>query len=89
MESQRQLLLQSKNAPWNRDRLIGQKRPLKPKDVWTIRIRLQLQHRKRDLALFDLPIESKLRDCDLVRLQVTDVCAGGRMRDRVAAIRRG
>jgi len=82
MESKRRLQLQSKSEPWNRGRLIGQKRPLKPKDVWAIRIRLQLQHRKRDLALFNLAIDSKLRGCDLVRLQVTDVCVGSRVRDR-------
>jgi hypothetical protein len=63
----------SKNAPWNKGRLIGQKRPLKPKDVWAIRVRLQLEGRKRDLALFNLAIDSKLRRCDLVRLQVNDV----------------
>jgi hypothetical protein len=50
-----------KRAPWNKGRLIGQKRPLKPKDVWAIRVRLQLQGRKRDLALFNLAIDSKLR----------------------------
>jgi len=60
-----------KRAP--KGRLIGQKRPLKPKDVWAIRVRLQLQGRKRDLALFNLAIDSKLRGCDLVRLQVDDV----------------
>jgi hypothetical protein len=49
-----------KRAPWNKGRLIGQKRPLKPKDVWAIRVRLQLQGRKRDLALFNLAIDSKL-----------------------------
>jgi len=75
-----------KRAPWNKGRLIGQKRPLKPKDVWAIRVRLQLQGRKRDLALFNLAIDSKLRGCDLVRLQVNDVCAGGRVRDRGTVI---
>jgi integrase len=69
-------------APWNKGRLTGQKRPLKPKDVWAIRVRLQLQHRARDLALFNLAIDSKLRGCDLVRLQVDDVFAAGRVRDR-------
>ena len=64
-------------APWNKGRLIGQKRPLKPKDVWAIRVRLQLEGRKRDLALFNLAIDSKLRGCDLVSLLVDDVCVGG------------
>jgi integrase len=78
----------SKRAPWNKGRLIGQKRPLKPKDVWAIRVRLQLQDRKRDLALFNLAIDSKLRGCDLVRLLVDDVCAGGRARDRGIVIQK-
>jgi integrase len=66
--------------------MIGQKRPLKPKDVWAIRVRLQLEGRKRDLALFNLAIDSKLRGCDLVCLQVDDVHAGGRVRDRATVI---
>jgi integrase len=72
--------------PWNKGRLIGQKRPLKPKDVWTIRVRLQLEERCRDLALFNLAIDSKLRGCDLVRLRLDDVSAGGRVRDRATVI---
>ena len=66
MDSERQPSLRSGNGPWNKGRLIGQKRPLKPKEVWTIRVRLQLEHHKRDLALFNLAIDSKLRGCDLV-----------------------
>jgi integrase len=76
------------NVPWNKGRLTGQKRPLKPKDVWTIRVRLQLEHRARDLALFNLAIDSKLRGCDLVRLQVDDVRAGGRVRERATVIQK-
>jgi Acyl-CoA dehydrogenase, C-terminal domain len=60
----------SHRAPWNKGRLIGQKRPLKPKEVWAIRVRLQLEERRRDLALFNLALDSKLRD-----LMYTD--AGG------------
>jgi integrase len=75
----------SHRAPWNKGRLIGQKRPLKPKEVWAIRVRLQLE---RDLALFNLALDSKLRGCDLVRLQVNDVCVGGRVRDRATVIQR-
>src|SRR5690348_16797187 len=67
---------------WNKGRLIRQKRPLKPKEVWAIRVRLQLEQRRRDLALFNLAIDSKLRGCDLVRLRVADVCVGGHVRDR-------
>jgi len=81
-------LSNSKSAPWNKGRLTGQKRPLKPKDVWAIRVRLQLQHRRRDLALFNLAIDSKLRGCDLVRLQVNDVCVGGQVRDRTTVIQK-
>src|SRR5713226_5964842 len=76
------------NLPWNKGRLTGQKRPPKPKDVWAIRVRLQLQHRARDLALFNLAIDSKLRGCDLVRLQIDDVCASGRVRDRANIIQK-
>ncbi|MGC2200802.1 MAG: tyrosine-type recombinase/integrase [Stellaceae bacterium] len=78
----------SHRAPWNKGRLIGQKRPLKPKEVWAIRVRLQLEERRRDLALFNLALDSKLRGCDLVRLQLNDVCVGGRVRDRATVIQR-
>jgi integrase len=67
--------------PWNKGKLVGQKAPFKLKEVWAIRIRLQLFRRVRELALFDLGIDSKLRACDLVRLKVRDICHG----DRVAA----
>lgn len=75
-------------APWNKGRLTGQKRPLKPKEVWMIRVRLQLEQRRRDLALFNLAIDSKLRGCDLVRLRVDDVCVGGRVQDRATVTQR-
>ena len=65
---------------WNKGRLLGQKRPLRPKDVWAIRIRLQLEGRKRDLAMFNLAIDSKLRGCDLVRLQTINVRPSRRKR---------
>lgn len=73
-------------APWNKGRLIGQKRPLKPKEVWAIRVRLQLELHRRDLALFNLAIDSKLRGCDLVRLRGNNVCVGGHVRDRATVI---
>src|SRR5271165_4077238 len=80
----------SKNAqlrtPWNKGRLVGQKRPLRPKEVWAIRVRLQMKRRKRDLALFNLAIDSKLRGCDLVSLRVDDIAAGGRVRDRATIV---
>ncbi len=70
-------------APWNKGRLVGQKRPLKPKEVWNIRARLQIDARKRDLAMFNLAIDSKLRGCDLVNLKIDDLCIGGRLRRAV------
>jgi integrase len=77
-----------RHQPWNKGRLTGQKRPLKPKDVWMIRVRLQLEGRARDLAMFNLAIDSKLRGCDLVQLQVNDVCVSGRVRDRAVVIQK-
>ena len=74
--------------PWNKGRLISQKRPLKPKDVWTIRVRLKMEERRRDLAMFNLAIDSKLRGCDLVRLRIDDVFVGGRVRDRAMVIQK-
>ena len=63
-------------VPWNKGKLLGQKPPLKLKEIWAIRIRLQLDHRTRELALFNLAIDSKLRGCDLVGLRVHDVVQG-------------
>ena len=60
--------------PWNKGKLVGQKAPFKLKEIWAIRTRLQMAGRSRDLALFDLGIDSKLRGCDLVKLRVRDVC---------------
>jgi len=74
--------------PWNKGRLVGQKRPLKPKDVWAIRVRLEISGSKRDLALFNLAIDSKLRACDLVTLRVEDVQSGGRIRERTTVVQR-
>jgi len=62
--------IKPKSKPWNKGRLIGQKRPLLAKQVWAIRARLELAGNLRDLALFNLAIDSKLRGCDLVRLKV-------------------
>ena len=64
-------------APWNKGKLVGQKPPLKLREIWAIWIRLQLADRLRDLALFNLAIDSKLRACDLVRLRVNDIAHGG------------
>ncbi len=67
---------------WNKGRLVGQRPPLKQQEVWAIRIRLQLGHDVRDLALFNLAIDSKLRRCDLVKLRVCDVMQGTRVSPR-------
>jgi hypothetical protein len=69
-------------GPWNKGKLVGQKAPLKLKEIWAIRIRLQIAGRIRDLALFNLAIDSKLRACDLVKLRVRDLCHGGRVAAR-------
>ena len=58
------------HVPWNKGKLVGQKAPLKPKEVWAIRARLEMENRARELALLDLGIDSKLRACDLVKLRV-------------------
>ena len=71
----------SRREPWNKGKLAGQKAPFKLKEIWAIRVRLQLSDRARDLALFDLAIDSKLRACDLVKLRVRDVSHG----DHIAA----
>jgi integrase len=63
-------------APWNKGKLVGQKAPLKLKDIWAIRVRLQIGRRTRELALFNLAIDSKLRSCDLVRLRMRDIGPG-------------
>lgn len=76
------------HPPWNRGRLLGQKPPLKLREVWAIRIRLQIAERARDLALFNLAIDSKLRGCDLVSLRVDDVLLGGRIRPRAMVMQR-
>ena len=73
-------ILQS--APWNKGKLIGQKAPLKPQEVWAIRVRLELAGNKRDLALFNVAIDSKLRGCDLLALKVGNVRTGDEYQSR-------
>lgn len=68
--------------PWNKGKLTGQKLPHKLNEIWAIRIRLQLANRIRDLALFNLAIDSKLRACDLVKLRLQDISHGGRVSKR-------
>ena len=75
-------------TPWNCGRLIGQKPPLKLKEIWAVRVTLQLSKRLRDLALFNLALDSKLRACDLVGLRVEDIALGGRVRSRATIVQR-
>ena len=71
-----------KRTPWNKGKLTGAKPPLRPKHVWSIRTRLQVEGRTRDLAMFNLAIDSKLRGCDVVALKVEDVAPNGYSIDR-------
>jgi hypothetical protein len=75
-----------KPRAWNKGRIIGQKRPLLPKQVWAIRARLELAGNLRDLTIFNVAIDSKLRGCDLVKLAVTDLVKDDRVRERVSVI---
>src|SRR3546814_5039886 len=68
---------QAPQRPWNKGKLVGAKPPLQPKHVWSIRTRLQLDGRLRDLVLFNLAVDSKLHACDLVRLRIEDVAPHG------------
>ncbi len=71
---------------WNVGRKLGAKRPLKPKEIWAIRFKLDQDRRLRDRALFDLAIDSKLRGCDLVKIRVGDLVAGARVRNRAMVV---
>lgn len=71
---------------WNKGRIVGQKRPLLPKHVWAIRVRLEIAKNIRDLALFNLAVDSKLRGCDLVCLRVADVFVARRVRERTSIL---
>lgn len=70
------------NTPWNKGKLVGQKPPLKLKEIWAIRVRLQLSYRYRDLAMFNLAIDSKLRGSDLVKIKINDILNGGTVAKR-------
>ncbi len=74
--------------PWNKGKLVGQKPPLKPKDIWAIRIQLQNARQVRDLAMFNLAIDSKLRGCDLVNLRMRDITHGNQTLARVMVVQR-
>ena len=68
--------------PWNKGKLMGQKTPLTPQEIWAIRIKLQNDGRRRDLALFNLAIDSKLRASDLLKIRVADVSSNGKAHSR-------
>ena len=72
--------------PWNKGKLIGQKAPLKQREIWAVRIRLQLAERTRELAIFNLAVGSKLRSCHLVRLRVRDVTHGDQVANRAIVL---
>lgn len=76
------------HVPWNKGKLAGQKPPLKLKEIWAIRIRLQLAKQTQELALFNLAIDSKLRGCDLVALRVLDVAHGAQIAPRAIIMQR-
>ena len=73
-------------TPWNKGKLVGQKTPLKLKEIWALRARLQIYCRTRELALFNLGIDSKLRACDLLKLRVRDICHGERIAARAIVV---
>ena len=73
-------------TPWNKGKLIGQKPPLKLREIWALRTRLEMGGKTKELALFNLAIDSKLRGCDLVQLRVNDVARGGEVLTRASVI---
>ena len=75
-----------RQVPWNKGKLVGQKAPLRISEIWAIRVRLEIYGRRRDLALFNLAIDSKLRGCDLVQLRVQDVCHGNHVANRATVM---
>lgn len=77
-----------RRLPWNKGKFTGPKPPLQAQHVWAIRTRLQLAKRKRDLALFNLAIDSKLRGCDVVSLRVSDIVSNGQSMDRATVLQR-
>ena len=72
--------------PWNKGKIVGQKAPFKIRDIWALRVRLQMENRVRELALFNLGIDSKLRGCDLVGLLVRDACHGEQVASRAIGV---
>jgi integrase len=77
MQNENSILAAPKRTPWNKGKLIGAKPPLLARHVWSIRTKLQIERRTRDLAMFNLAIDSKLRGCDVVAMKVEDVAPNG------------
>lgn len=75
-------------VPWNKGKIVGQKAPLKLREIWAIRVRLQLRRHLRDLALFNLAIDSKLRACDLLGLRVGDIAHESHVNSRAVVMQR-
>jgi len=74
------------SVPWNKGKLIGQKSPLSLQDIWSIRMKLENEGRLRDVALFNLGLDSKLRACDLLKLRVSDVSSGETVNNRATVL---
>ena len=84
MHDTENVVTSTKRIPWNKGKVTGAKPPLKPKHVWAIRTKLQIDQLTRDLALFNLAIDSKLRGCDVVAVKVDDVAPNGYAVDRAS-----
>lgn len=78
--------LRPARVAWNKGHIIGQKRLLLPRHVWSIRVRLEMADNPRDFALFNMAVDSKLRGCDLVALPGGDVFTAGRVKERASMI---
>lgn len=78
----------SRHVPWNKGRPVGQKAPLKLREIWAIRVRLQLRNNLKELALFNLAIDSKLRACDLLALRLCDIAHEGKIGSRAVVMQR-
>ena len=76
-----------RQRPWNKGLLVGRKRPLEPKHVWSIRARLEIARSNRDLAI-NLAIDSKFQACDLVKLRLDDICSGTNVRLRATVVQK-
>ena len=87
-ETEDSVMPAAKRVPWNKGKLIGARPPLRPKHVWAIRTMLQMEKQTRDLALFNLAIDSKLRGCDVVAVKVDDVAPNGYAIDRATVRQR-